>query len=196
MNISSKLACVAVAASLGACASAPSVHHVTLDDGRPRVSGTANAPSIAVVRANLPDLIDRPQLVIRTDRSHFVFSDQYRWAESMRREIPRVMARDLGELLNSNRVAALPAEAGSFNVDYKLMLDIQQLEAIAGEGVDVDVLWRLEDRGGKILVGRSTFRQPLDGAATGELGLVAAQQKALRRVAVEIAKAIAPSPVP
>ena len=123
-------------------------------------------------------------------------SEQYRWAEPLRREIPRLIANDLGELLDSSRVAALPAEEAGFTVDFKLALDFQQLDIVVGKGVDVDVLWRLEHRSGKSLFGRSNFRQPLAGAASDTPALFAAQRLALRQVAAEIAKEIAGFPKP
>ena len=195
MNIPAKLACIAAIAFLGACASAPPARHLTLDDGGPRTTRLSAAPSIAVVRANVPEIIDRPQLVLR-DGHQVTLSEQYRWAEPLRREIPRVIANDLGELLDSSRVAALPTDAEGFAVDFKLTLDFQQLDAVVGQGANIDVLWRLEHRSGKTLVGRSSFRQPVAGAATDTHALVAAQRQALRRVAAEIALEIAGYPKP
>lgn len=194
MNTPAKLACIAAIAFLSACADAPPARHITLDDSRPPVAKSSITPSIAVVRANVPDRIDRPQLVLRSEGNQVALSDQYRWAEPLRREIPRLIANDLGELLNSSRVAALPAEEAGFIVDFKLALDFQQLDAVVGKGVDVDVLWRLEHRSGKSIVGRSNFRQPLAGATTDTPALVAAQRQALRQVAAEIAKEIAVYP--
>jgi hypothetical protein len=196
MNTPARLACIAAITFLSACAGAPLVHHITLDDGRPPVAKSSIAPGIAVVRANVPDRIDRPQLLLRSDGNQVTLSEQYRWAEPLRREIPRLIANDLGELLDSSRVAALPADEAGFTVDFKLALDFQQLDIVVGKGVDVDVLWRLEHRSGKSLVGRSNFRQPLTGAATDTPALVAAQRQALRQVAAEIAKEIAAYPKP
>jgi len=191
MKLPARLACIAALVTLGACASAPPARHITLDDGRPPVAKSSITPGIAVIRVNVPDLIDRPQLVFRSDGNHVALSDQYRWAEPLRREIPRLIANDLGELLDSSRVAAVSAEDTGFTVDFKLVLDFQQLDAIVGKGVDVDVLWRIEPLGGKAFVGRSSFRQPLAESAADTSALVATQRQALRHVAAEIAMGIA-----
>jgi len=197
MNTPARLACIAAIAFVSACAGAPPTQHITLDDGRPPVAKASTTPGIAVVRANVPDRIDRPQLVLRSEGNHVALSEQYRWAEPLRREIPRLIANDLGDLLDSSRVVALvAAEEAGFTVDFKLALDFQQLDIVVGQGVDVDVLWRLEHRSGKSIVGRSNFRQPLAGAATDTPALVAAQRQALRQVAAEIAKGIATFPNP
>jgi len=191
MTSPARLACIAALAFLSACANAPPTSLVTLDNGRPKIAGVSKAPSIAVIRANVPERIDRSQLVMRTGGNQVTLSEQYRWAEPLRREIPRVMANDLGELLDSSRIAALPSDAAGYDVDFKLMLDFQQLDAVAGQGVDVDVLWRIEHRSGSAIVGRSSFRQSVAGAAADYPTLVAAQRQALRRVATEIAQDIA-----
>jgi len=190
MKSAAHLVCLALLTTLGACASAPPARYVTLADDRAPQAGTATTPAIAVVRANVPELIDRPQLVLRQDPNHVVLSDQYRWAEPLRQAIPRLIAQDLGQILNSRRVAAVLPEDAGFPLDYKLTLEVQQLDALVGQGVDVDVLWRLEAPNGKSLTGRSTFRQPLAGPPEDPLVLVAAQRQALRRVAGEIGKAI------
>lgn len=196
MNIPAKLACIAAIAFLGACASAPPVRHITLDDGHPPIAKSSITPCIAVNRTTVPELIDRPQLVLRTDGNHVVLSDQYRWAQPLRHEIPRLIANDLGELLDSSCVAALSVEDASFAVDFKLTFNFQQLDAVVGQGVNVDVFWRVEHRSGKAFVGRSNFRQPLVGigAATDTPALVAAQRQALLRLAAEIALEIANYP--
>ena len=191
MKTLAKLTCIVAIVFLGACASPTPTHHVTLHDGEPRPPRSSATPSVAVVSANVPELIDRPQLVFRTDGHQMAFSEQYRWADPLRREITRAIASDLGELLDSSRVEALPAEVGSYDVDFKLMLDFQQLDAIVGEGADVDVFWCLKHRGGRTFIGHSSFRQPVVHTANDYAALIAAQRQALRRVTAEIAMKIA-----
>lgn len=192
MTLTARLACLAAIVFLGGCAGSLPARQVTLDEGGPRKVKSSAAPRVAVVRADVPELIDRPQLVIRTVNHGVTFSEQYRWAEPLRREIPRVIANDLAELLDSAGVAALPGNG--FDYDFRLSLDFQQLDAVAERGADVDVLWRLKHRSGEVFAGRSSFRQPAEGAASDHPTLVAAQRQALRRIAAEIAKQIAAFP--
>jgi len=192
MTLTARLACVAVILLLSGCAGPPPARHVTLDEGGPRTTRSSTVPRVAVVRTDLPELIDRPQLVIRTDGLAVTYSEQYRWAEPLRRGIPRAIANDLGEILDSDGVVALPGDG--FDYDFRLSLDFQQLDAVAGRGADVDVLWRLKHRDGRYIAGRSSFRQAADVAASDHLALVAAQRQALRRIAAEIAHEIAAHP--
>jgi uncharacterized lipoprotein YmbA len=82
----------------------------------------------------------------------------------------------------------LPIDAQGFSADFRVSLDIQRLEASDKNGADIDLLWRIEDRQGKTITGRSTLRE----TTTGEdyVALVAAQRRALSRVAVDIAERI------
>jgi len=191
MKTLARLTCIVAIVFLSACTGPSSTRHVSLDDGEPRIARSSTTPSVAVVSAKVPELVDRPQLVFRTDSDQVVFSEQYRWADPLRREITRVIASDLGGLLDSSGVEALPGDVGIDDVDFTLSLDFQQLDAIVGEGADVDVFWCLKHRGGRIFIGHSSFRQPLVRTANDYAALITAQRKALRHVAAEIAMKIA-----
>lgn len=188
MTLTRILLSTALALAVGACATSPPIHYFSLDDGRPTVVRSPNGPSVAVTQVNLPDLIDRPQLVMRTTGHQVQFSDQYEWAEPLRRQIPQVIARDLGETLDSGCAMALPIDAQDFDVDFKVMLDIQRLDVIPGQGVDLDVIWRVTSRDGGMFVGQSQVRKPLEATAgpSGYPAAVAAQSNALRAVAADI----------
>ena len=190
------LLCALLTLAVCACASSPPVHYFSLDDGGPTVQGSQDGPRIAVTQVNLPDVIDRPQLVVRTAGHQLRLDDQYEWAEPLRRQIPRVIARHLGEALDSGRVVALPIDAQNFDADFKVMLDIQRMEVISGQKVDLDVVWRVEPRNGKIFFGRSQISEKIEtttGPGTYEAA-VAAQSRALKGAAVNIAAGIASRP--
>lgn len=188
MNRRTLLVGLLAALALHGCGSTPPAVYYTLDEGAAATPPRGASPSIAVMQASLPDLLDRPQLVVRTGGNQVLLSEQRRWSEPLRREIPRVLADDLGRLLDSSRVAALPMDARRFDVDFRLNLDVQRLDAVAGQGADIDILWRLEPRRGKAIIGRSTLREPASG--TDPADLVSALRRGLGRVAADIAAAI------
>jgi uncharacterized lipoprotein YmbA len=188
-----RLLCAVLPLAVSACASSPPVRYFSLDDGRPTAVGSPTGLRIAVTQVNLPDLVDRPQLVVRTAGHQLRFSDQDEWAEPLRRQIPRVIARDLGEDLDSGRIVALPFDAQDFDPDFKVMLDIQRLDVISGQGVDLDVVWRVEPRDGNTVFGRSLVWETIDTTAEpgGYQAAVAAESRAFRGVAANIAAGIA-----
>lgn len=174
-----------ILALLAGCAASPSPRHFSLGDGQAGARPQGLTPSIVITQTTLPELIDRPQLVIRRSDNRVSIDEQHRWAEPLRRDIPRVLADELGRQLDSSRVLSLPIDGQGFDADYRLLLDVQRLEAIGGQGAQADVVWRLLPRQGKPIVGRSVLRET-SGSDDPE-ALVVAQRRVLKLVAAEIA---------
>jgi len=194
MTYVKRIVSVALALAVSACATSTPVHYLSLDDGRPTQPGSPSGLRVAVTQVNVPEFVDRPQLVVRTDGHQLRMDDQYEWAEPLRVQIPRVFARYLGEALNSGRVVALPLDAQNFELDFKVMLDIQRFEVIAGQGVELDVVWRVEARDGRYFFGRSLAREAIETtkAAVGDYAnVLSAENRALQRTAKQVASGIA-----
>lgn len=175
-------------AGLCACSTTPQPVFYTLDNGAANVIQSGMTPSVVLTQTTLPELIDRPQLIVRTGKNQVRISEQHRWAEPLRREIPRILANDLGKLLRSSRVVAIPIDAQRFDADFRVSLDVQRLEVTEKKGADIDLLWRIEDRQGKTITGRSALSEAADG--DDYVALVAAQRRALSRVAIDLAEQI------
>ena len=175
---------------LSACGTTPAPVYYALDDQVMSVAARGTTPSVAIVQVKLPELLDRPQLVTRGGGNRVHISEQQRWAEPLRNEIPRVLAGDLGRLLDSSRVAEMAVDVQRFPVDFRVQLDVQRLDAVEGQGADIDVMWFLESRQGQVSVGRSTLREPLAATGGDRAALVAALRRALGRVAADLAAEI------
>lgn len=184
-----KLLCLLLSVGLSACASSPLLRYYALDDARPMTVGLPDGVSVAIIQVNLPELVDRPQLVTRSADHRVQLSDNDRWAEPLRRQVPRLLARDLGVALNSGRVVALGVDARELDVDFRVVVDVQQLEVVSGQRVELDAVWRIERRNGRPVFGRSQVLERLgDGAAPDDH---AAAVDAQRRVFGTLAKNIA-----
>ena len=178
------------AALLAGCSSSPRVTFYTLN-----VAATNEAPapapplnSVTIGPITLPNLLDRPQLVVRTSANRVDILETHRWAESLKSEIPRIIAADLGILLKPARVSTYPQNAG-LEADYRVLLDIQRFEMSAGEGVGLEALWsvrRSDD--GVPKSGRTVVSEPV--GAAGYDALVAAQSRALAAVSRDLAQAL------
>lgn len=179
--------CLAVALLAG-CSSSPKVTFYTLNVAATNEASAPALNSVAIGSITLPDLLDRPQLVVRTSANRVEILETHRWAESLKSEIPRIIASDLGILLKPARVSTYPQNAG-LEADYRVLLDIQRFEMTAGEGVSLEALWSVRrSNGGVPKTGRTVVSEP--ASAVGYDALVAAQSRALAVVSRDLAQAL------
>lgn len=173
---------------LAGCSRSPRVTFFTLNTSATPETAAPAPVSVTIASVTLPDLVDQPQLVVRTTPNQVDILETYRWAEPLKRGIPRVIAADLALLLPQARVSAYPQNAG-LDADYRVQLDIERFEMSVGEDVALDALWSIRRTGDDVpKTGRSTVREPAGGA--GYDVLVAAQSRALAVLSRDIAQAI------
>ncbi|HZZ92328.1 MAG TPA: PqiC family protein [Usitatibacter sp.] len=183
---------LALFAVLGACATASAPEQDYTLSVETSASPVRSLPdvSIAVGAARIPEMYDRPQLVVRASENRVRLLEQQRWAEPLKSGIPRVVAADLGRLLGTTHTTSYPTAEAS-DTGYRVALEVQRFDATPGQGVDVDIAWRIHRLpGGPVRDGRTSTHE----AASGEYeALVAAQSRALATVSRDIAQAIAAS---
>lgn len=140
------------------------------------------APSIAVVSVTVPDLVDRPQIVVRAGPNQVGMNEQARWAEPLRGAIARVVTANLAAAING-KVAPQRGDP-----DYRVTLDVQRFESTLGADVLIDAVWSVTPKNGERRVGRTVAREKSRGADYD--GLAAAHSAALATISREIAAAI------
>ena len=184
------------------CASSPRTDFFMLSSGLPDgMSGqhdgarngahngdrsTPGGRSVIVEPAALPELVDRPQLVIQTDAQQVVILDQQRWAEPLRAGISRVVADSLGKQLGHREVSS--REEVIRKPDCRVRLDVRRLEARAGQAVTIETLWVVACQDRPRRSGWSAAREPVAGA--GQAAMIAAHGRALDRLSRDIAPAL------
>ncbi|HXE98383.1 MAG TPA: PqiC family protein [Dongiaceae bacterium] len=179
--------CLAVALLTG-CSGSPRVAFYTLNVAATNETSVSPLNSVAIGPITFPDLLDRPQLVVRTSANRVDILETHRWAESPKSEIPRIIAADLSILLTPVRVSTYPQNAG-LEADYRVLLDIQRFEMTVGEGVGLEALWSVRrSDGGAQKSGRTVFSEPV--GAAGYDAMVAAQSQALAAVSRDLAQAL------
>jgi uncharacterized protein len=167
------------------CASTPHQSFYTLSAGVAAAEAAARGPSVVVGRAALPELVDRPQLVVRAGANEVTILEQQRWAEPLRDAIPRVVAQNLAQLLATGEVST--RDEVIRDPACRVNLDVRRFEARAGAAVEVEALWTVVCAGADRRVGQSRVRQPVAGAGYG--ALVVAQGRALDAVSRDIGQA-------
>jgi uncharacterized protein len=144
----------------------------------------AAAYSVAVGPVSVPEIVDRPQFVVRLAANQVELAEQARWAEPLKSAIPRVIAANLAEILGDARISASSAGA-----DYRVLVDIQRFESAPGDGVTIEALWSVRPaKGVAPRSGRSLVREAAAGREYD--ALAAAHSAALAALSRDIAEAI------
>jgi uncharacterized protein len=174
-------------AALAGCGSAPKDSFYTLGgDATPARSQSVAAYSVAVGPVSVPDMVDRPQLVLRAAANQVTLAEQSRWAEPLRTAIPRVVAGNLAQELPDARLSVYP-QAASDGADLRVWIDIRRFDSTPGEGVLVEALWTVRAKD-DARSGGSVVREPALGK--DHEALVGAHTRALAAVSRDIAEAI------
>jgi len=176
-------------AILAGCASAPKEQFYTLSNGSgDRPALPAQDYAVAVGPVYVPDVVDRPHLVLRMGGSEVRISEQVRWAEPLKEGIARAVATDLARDLQNGRVSPRAAP-GSGEPDYRVTLDVQDFDSVLGKAATLEVMWtvrRVKD--GEVHTGRKRVQEPV--ANDSYDALVTAHARALGEVSRSIAEMI------
>jgi hypothetical protein len=192
MSILNRIGMMALVFGLAACGSSPKPALYSFDEGVQPSTVAHRGVSLAVMSPAVPELYDRPQMVLRQSGNRIQVLDQQRWSEPLRQQIARVVASELGRRLESSSVIALPENVQALNPDYRLQMNVQRIDASLESGLGIDVAWRLAARDGTIQNGRSTHVTPLEKSGGDAYGALAeAYRRAFMRVAQDVAGNIA-----
>nr|WP_241019105.1 PqiC family protein [Paraburkholderia sp. Tr-20389] len=177
--------CIAL---LAGCASPRSNFYTLSPDSTLESAGAPLSVSVVVGPVTIPELVDRPQLVTRVSGNEVRLNEFARWGEPLKSGVADVIAADLTRLLGSKQVS-VSSQTVAGTEACRVRVDIVQFDSMPGEAVAVDALWTVRVTGRTaLLTGRSTVREPLQGA--DDAALVAAHSRALAAVSRDIAAAI------
>jgi uncharacterized lipoprotein YmbA len=188
-------------ADLSGCSSTAPPRFFTLSSTRQAANAdTASDPGVReaglstllVGTVEIPQTLDRPQLVRRSGVNRIDVAEYDRWSEPLDAMIRRTLAGDLGVLLPKSRILASTLPAAP--VDQTLVVEIERFEADNAGMVTLEAQWFvLAERGSAPrLSRRATIAEP---AASGESeAVVAAMSRALAKFAGEVANALAAAP--
>jgi uncharacterized protein len=179
---------------MGGCATSPPsrfylLHSLGSSGAGPGREATDPGLAIGIGPVNLPDYLDRPQIVTRSNGNELRLDEFNRWAEPLGQNLSRVLAENLATLLGTDRVAVYPWPKAT-PIDFRVMMDVIRLDAALGGGATLSARWTVYagDAQQVLMVHKSDIGQPAD-AATFE-ALVAAQSRAVAVLSREIAAAI------
>lgn len=170
---------------LSACAGTPKISYYVLEAPVASAnSGIAGTPTVLIASVTVPDLVDRPQMVVRSGDNRVEILDSSRWAQPLKSEVARVLAACLTGEAGTAKVF-LHGQGLSSEADYRVTLDIQRMDSEPGVAASVDALWTVRRKGaGEPLTGRSLVREAVQGSDPA--ALAAAHGRALARIGREI----------
>lgn len=178
------LAAAALALALAGCGSSPPMRHYVLS-AEAAPSPDPDAVRVSVGPVAIPELVDRPDLVVRAGPNRVEIADLDRWGEPLRDAVPRVLATNLQRRLGT-RYAVTDGRLAEAVI--RVAVDIRRFDAIPGTEVTVSADWNVRREKGPGRPGQSRIREPVSEA--GYTGIAAAFSRALDQLATEIAKEI------
>ena len=179
--------------SLGACGTTPPTKFFLLSPipaaGAPTQSN-GHELRLGVGPINLPEYLDRPQIVTREADTEMRLADDHRWAEPLKENFAHVLGDNLSRLLGTGQVHAFPWPP-SQPIDYQIVVNVIRFESDASGKVALVARWDI--RGGSertLLVSRrSDISVPVPNPASYE-SIVAASSAAVAQLSQEIEGAI------
>jgi uncharacterized lipoprotein YmbA len=149
----------------------------------------ANALAIGVGPVEIPEYLDRPNIVTRAGENEIVLADFAQWAEPFGSHVSRVLMENLVAKLGTDRVIEYP-RAVSIPIDYQVAVHVIRFDAVLTQEAVLFARWGLfsGSEGKEIVAHTSRLREPL--AEGGYPALVAAQSRLLGRLSGEIAAEI------
>lgn len=158
---------------------------------RDRTESIAADATLAVGPIEIPESIDRPQIVTRTGANELRMAEFDRWGGSLSDEISGSLVATLRDRLAARQIAVAPWRSAilSGGSTYRVAVSVSRFDGIAAQSVVLQVRWELiaQASGGvqsSLGVREATLTEPIRGE--GYDAVVAAMQKALARLGEQL----------
>ena len=189
---------LALAGCLGG--QSPSTSFYMLSALSPSPSGTAPASAEASLHIGLESVVmaeylNRNEIVLNLDNTIYRLAEFNQWTEPLNDNMTRVLAENLTNLLQNDRIEVFMASDSSIPLDYRLEIDVLRLDGNLAEQVRLVVQWALleaeEDE--LILMRRSEYQEKVADETVKELVLAKSRmvEKFSRDIAEAVKKALA-----
>lgn len=171
----------------------PSTFYVLSTEAGMPVAGRESpaAPlSLGLGPVELPDVLDRPQIVTRPDPNRIDLAEYDRWGGDLGKDLSRVLAQNLMERLNTDAVLLYPWSS-SRRPDFEVSIQFFRFDGELGKLAELEGVWRLSDTRRDCAPVSRRFRIAETPPSSGYAGLVAAISRGVAKLSDEVAAAIA-----
>jgi uncharacterized protein len=137
----------ALVVPLAGCASSPPVRFYTLtpvgyQEGATSSPGAASPVTVGIAAVEIPDYLDRPQIVTREGRNELKLAEFDRWAGSLSDNVTAVLADNVATFLGSDRVTVNPG-VGAGKTDVTVTMRILRWDCVPGDRVLLKAQWTI-----------------------------------------------------
>lgn len=182
------LAVAAASLCLASCGTPEAYYRLSAEGPAP--AHAAADPALGVGPIDLPEYINRPELVFQSGPNRFEVPYGHRWAGSLAEAATQALAANLARRLGNGNVHPYPWAPGTA-LDRQVIVDIRQFHAVTGGDAILEAAWQIRDlnhgagSGALAAGGSGRFDEPL--AEGGYDAVVAAQSRLISRLADAIA---------
>jgi uncharacterized lipoprotein YmbA len=160
------------------------------------VSGTVPTDAtLAVGPVELPDYVNRPQIVTRSGTNELLIAEFDRWGGSLENQISGSLVATLQDRLAPGQIAVVPWKSAVLSTGrpYRVKVSISRFDGVPGHSVVLQASWELcAQSGGKeesLGVKEASVTEQINGPDYD--ALVAAMQRALVRLGQQMAESVA-----
>lgn len=197
LRVSPLLACVVSLALTGCLGSSRPSRFYSLEPLQV-LDGPAPPPAgatLAVGPVELPDYIDRPQIVTRSGTNELVIAEFERWGGSLEKQISGSLVATLRDRLAPRRIAVVPWKSAvlSSGTADRVTVSVSRFDGVPGHSVVLQARWELRRQSG----GKEESLGVKEASVTEQIAgpeydaLVAAMQRALVRLGEQMADSVA-----
>ena len=141
---------------------------------------------IALYQVVIPEYIDRPQIVTRTDDNQIALSEFNRWGGTLKHELTNVLVQNLNVLLAERR-ANVMLDTLTFDPNYLVTVTVNRFDGQLGNTVWLNAAWSIRDLKAKKMLAVKTSVIQEKAAAQDYAALVTAESRAIAALSREIA---------
>jgi uncharacterized protein len=147
LRLDPKFFLAAIIIAVTACTSAPPTTFYVLESqisAPAPIADLAKKTVIGVGPVTIPALLERKQIITRSDLNTVNIAEFHQWAAPLRDNITQVLTQNLAGLQSHHVIRAYPWSAYG-PVNYRVNIDIDRFDTQPGQSVHLDARWAIMD---------------------------------------------------